>query len=211
MKKRILSVILSLAAVLSLMGFNATEAWFSGGEAKSMILNSGYFDFVTNNEISFSAPEDEHILPGTVIELDNALEITNSSTIDTMLRIKIECEYIEKDENGEDVKVKAPWLSFKLSQNEKNWKAVNDGEVSYLYYCPKGDANKTNSDYRISGSKAGTITFNNNLIISGEVPPEMTDKEISFKVTLQAKQADIMDWSDFSPATEAETTTVTAE
>ncbi len=207
MKKRILCAILSLAAVFSLMGFNATEAWFSGGENKSMVLNSGYFDYEAEGFAFEIAGE---YLPGDVVDLasgENGITITNNSKIETELRIKIDCEYIKKDAEGNEVIEKAEYLTFSLPESEKYWKIVTEENITYLYYCPKGDASKEAPDYRIPATtEAKEITLNSNLIVSGEVPPEMIDKEMDFTVTIQAKQADIMKWSDFKPASENETT-----
>lgn len=211
MKKRILCVILSLAAVFSLIGFNATEAWFSDGKNKSMELKSGYFDYEAKG---FDIEIEGEYLPGAVIDLadsENGIEIYNSSTIETELRIKIDCEYTELNGKGEAVTgedgnaktEKKQWLTFKLPEDEKYWKIVKEENTTYLYYCPKGDADKEAPNYRIPAtSGTQTITFNKALIISGEVPPEMIEKEMDFTVTFQAKQADIMEWSDFTPATE---------
>ena len=210
MKKRILCAILSLAAVLSLMGFHATEAWFSGGENKTMVLNSGYFDYEAEG-LAFEI--NGEYLPGDTVDLasgESGITITNNSQIETELRIKIDCEYISEDADGNEVKEKADYLEFSLPEAEKYWKAVTEEGVTYLYYCPKGDASKDAPDYRIAATNtAKTIALSSNLIVSGEVPVEMTDKEMDFTVTIQAKQADIMKWTDFVSAEEAETTETT--
>ncbi len=215
MKKRILCVILSLAAVFSLFGFNATEAWFSQGKNKSMVLNSGKLVFEADN---LSTSVSGEYLPGDVVKLSNSSEgikIKNNSSIETELRIKIDCEYAVKDDNGEPVTgedgknviEKKQWVNFSFSEGTNNWKIVTgeDG-ITYLYYCPKGDASSAAPDYRIPAmTTEQVINFNNDLIISGEVSNDMIDKELTFKIYIQAKQADFVEWSEFKPDTETET------
>ncbi len=204
MKKRILCAILSLVAVFSLIGLNATQTWFSGGENKGMTLDSGELDFQAEGSFSYNAVDSEgnavEVLPGAELKLENPITIKNNSSIDSELRIKIECEYTKKDENGSDVtdengavvKENASWASFILADGETNWNLVeeNDG-YTYIYYCPNGDG-------RIEPSHTD-FTFNSNLKIIGEKAGiEMSGRDdIQIKLVLQAKQADFMKWENF--------------
>ncbi|MBE6755409.1 MAG: hypothetical protein E7555_02980 [Ruminococcaceae bacterium] len=126
MKKRILCVILSLVAVFSLVGFNATEAWFSSGENKSMVLSSGDLNFTASGDLTLAEEEKDLILPGTELDLKEAIVITNTSTIDTELRVRVECTY---DGSTEIFK----WIEFK-NAGESKWEVGEDG---FLYYTPK--------------------------------------------------------------------------
>ncbi len=128
MKKRILCAILSLVAVFSLVGFNATEAWFSGGENKSMVLNSGDLDFTATGDLSLK-DENAVILPGTTLELAEAIVITNNSTIDTELRICVECTYDGSTEVFQ-------WIEFVNADGSSKW-AVDEND-GYIYYYPNG-------------------------------------------------------------------------
>lgn len=129
MKKRIICVILSLAAVFSLIGFHATEAWYSGGEVKSQILKSGNLDFKAAGDLTLK-DETVLVLPGEELELKEAIVITNYSTIETELRIRVECTY---DTGNGVMSQPVNWIEF-VNAEESNW-VVEDG---FLYYCPKG-------------------------------------------------------------------------
>ena len=128
MKKRILCAILSLVAVFSLVGFNATEAWFSDGENKILTLKSGKLDFSATGNISLKDKK-AVVLPGTTLELEEAIVITNNSTIDTELRILVEC--IPEGGAQEDT---SSWINFEI-EGDSNW-VSKDG---YIYYRPGGN------------------------------------------------------------------------
>lgn len=127
MKKRIICVILSLAAVFSLVGFHATEAWFGSGENKSMQLSSGDLDFEVEGDLKLK-DENVLVLPGEELSLAQAIVITNYSTIDTELRVHVECTY---DGSTEVFK----WIEF-VNDGESNWEVGDDG---YIYYAPGGN------------------------------------------------------------------------
>ncbi len=131
MKKRILCVVLSLVAVFSLVGFNATEAWFSSGENKSMKLNSGDLNFTASGDLTLAEEEKDLILPGTELDLKEAIVITNTSTIDTELRVRVECTYVVNDEGATSQPF--TWIEFK-NAGESKWEVGEDG---FLYYTPK--------------------------------------------------------------------------
>ncbi|MBE6783075.1 MAG: hypothetical protein E7536_03595 [Ruminococcaceae bacterium] len=146
MKKRILCVILSLVAVFRFMGFNATEAWFGSGENKSMILKSGDLDFTASGDLALSEDEKDLILPGAELDLKEAIVITNLSTIDTELRVRVECTYVDKD----GVKSQPfPWIEF-VNQEDTESKWYVDENDGCIYYCPNG-ANST--DRRIPATE----------------------------------------------------------
>ncbi len=231
MKKRILCVILSLAAVFSLVGFNATEAWFSDGENKILTLKSGKLDFSATGNISLKDKE-AVVLPGTTLELEEAIVITNNSTIETELRIRVEC--IAEDGGETDT---SSWIKFEIEGND-SWVS----EDGYIYYRPGGNGiipppeipetttipevsetttaqettETTTEEVAVAADEETTteaatettttrvyasneIPFAGTMIISGEVPPEYNGKTMKINFVLQAKQADLMKWTDFEP------------
>lgn len=227
MKKRILCVILSLAAVFSLVGFHATETWFGSGENKSMKLSSGDLDFEVDGDLKLKN-ENALVLPGEELELAQAVVITNYSTIDTELRVSVECTY---DGSTEVFK----WIEFVNAENS-NWEVDDDG---YIYYTPK---KITGDDRRIPATEgkptetttvaettteAGTevgettetttdgvaavdyenpaeneIPLDGKIKISGDVPIDLQGKELNLKFVIEAKQADLVEWEHFTPAEE---------
>ncbi len=228
MKKRILCAILSLAAVFSLIGFNATEAWFSDGKNKKMILKSGNMDYVADGNISLKETNPE-ILPGKELELAEAIVITNNSSIDTELRIVVECKYEGSETN---VQWKNEWIEFVLDGNEA-WE--QDEDDGFMYYRPngnsvipgveisetsetttetiietttseaeavsdEGDSSETTTEETTTRVYASNeIPFAGKIKISEDVPPDFINKSVKFSFTIQAKQAEIMEWSDFAP------------
>ncbi len=130
MKKRIICVILSLVAVFSLVGFHATEAWFGSGENKSMQLSSGDLNFTATGDLTLKN-KNALILPGAELELKQAIVITNLSTIDTELRVRVECTYeIEEGVTSQPF----TWIEF-VNDDDSKWYA--DPEDGCIYYTPK--------------------------------------------------------------------------
>lgn len=211
MKKRIICVVLSLVAVFSLLGFHATETWFGSGENKSMQLSSGDLDFTAVGDLSLSEDEKDLILPGAELTLKEAIVITNLSTIDTELRVRVECTY---DGSTEVFK----WIEF-LNDGESKW--FVDPDDGCIYYTPKvvqGDDKRipavdievtettTDGGAVVDGEVTETTTrvYADNEIplagtikISGDVPVELQGKELKLEFFIEAKQADFLDWETF--------------
>ena len=249
MKKRILCAILSLAAVFSLIGFNATQAWFSEGENKSMELKSGNLDFTATGNVSL---EDENIdiLPGATLNLAEAIVITNNSSIDTELRILVDCSY-EAEEGEEALEWDSSWIEFVFDGNGSDW--VQEGE--FIYYRPNGngripaveiaetttqvtetttesttetttaeaealaEGEETSETTTVETTTAETTTaettttrvyaaneipFAGKIRISKDVPPEFNNKTVNFNFTIQARQADFMEWENFTSVSDEE-------
>lgn len=237
MKKRILCAILSLVAVFSIVGFKATQAWFSGGEMKGQVLKSGNLNFTASGDLALEDPT-ALVLPGETLKLKEAIVITNTSTIDTELRIRVECTYDGQTESF-------PWVEF-VNDGDSKWYV--DGDTGYIYYCPNG---KNNSNRRIPAPNipetttvketttledeattlegetttdgVAVIDFDNpaeneiplagTIKISGKVPTELNGKRMTIRFVLEAKQADFMEWQNFyndngMPTTTTTTTTV---
>ncbi len=223
MKKRILCVILSLVAVFSLVGFNATQAWFSDGKNKGLELKSGNLNFSATGDLSLK-DENAVVIPGATLELKEAIVITNNSTIDTELRIRTECTY---DGATEDFR----WIEF-VSDESGKWEVGDDG---YIYYCPNGTgssdrripaveveeteattaAEATTDEASVVNDETTTetttekttyaeneIPFAGTMKISGDVPIDMQGKEMTIRFILEAKQADFVEWEYFSQVTE---------
>lgn len=189
MKKRIICVVLTLAAVFSLFGFEATQAWFSDGKNKTQTLQAGALDFSANGSFSFETTDESgkeiKVLPGMELGLSAPIEITNTSTIDSELRIKIECMY-----NGEA----QSWLSFVLADDETSWKLETEEDgYSYIYYRPNGEGRLEAPETE----EGDTFTFDGSIAISGKVPYELQNQEMTINLVLQAKQADFMVWENF--------------
>ena len=229
MKKRILCVILSLAAVFSLIGFNATQAWFGSGENKSMKLSSGDLDFTVEGDLKLK-DENVLVLPGEELELAQAIVITNLSTIDTELRVSVECTY---DGSTEVFK----WIEF-VNEGDSQWVVGEDG---YIYYTPKkvagddrripatkgketetttvvetttvaetttdggeavadGEVTETTTETTTQRVyKANEIPLAGKIRISGDVPVELQGKELKLNFVIEAKQADFVEWEHFTP------------
>lgn len=235
MKKRILCVILSLAAVFSLIGFNATQAWFGSGENKSMKLSSGDLDFTVEGDLKLK-DENVLVLPGEELELAQAIVITNLSTIDTELRVSVECTY---DGSTEVFK----WIEF-VNDGGSSWEVGDDG---FIYYTPKvvkgddrripgvdkdaietttavetttvaetttdggeavadGEVTETTTETTTQREyKANEILLSGKIKISGDVPVELQGKELKLNFVIEAKQADLVEWEYFTPAEETTT------
>lgn len=239
MKKRIVCVILSLAAVFGLVGFNATQAWFSDGENNEQILQSGDLNFSSTGGISLKDKE-ALVLPGATLELEDAIVITNNSTIDTELRIRVECTYGDQTETFN-------WIEF-VSEESDKWE-INE-EDGCIYYYPNGvpegetDANVIKEARRISAPvlsdetpsaetttvaeaatdeettaagetaneyAANEIPFAGTIKISEEVPKELINQEMTIKFIIEAKQADFMVWENFYNPNGMPTTTNATE
>ncbi len=215
MKKRILCAILSLVAVFSIVGFKATQTWFSSGEMKGQVLKSGGLNFTASGDLALK-DEKALVLPGETLELKEAIVITNTSTIDSELRVRAVCTYDGQTESF-------PWIEF-LNDGNSKWYA--DQESGYIYYCPNG---KDNADRRIPAPEipetttvAETTTVGSDetttdggavvdfeepadneiplagtIKISGDVPFALQDKEMKITFILEAKQADFVEWKYF--------------
>ncbi|MBQ7956468.1 MAG: hypothetical protein IJ279_00400 [Clostridia bacterium] len=223
MKKRILCVILSLAAVFSLAGFHATETWFGSGENKSMKLSSGDLDFVTSDDLKLK-DESALVLPGEELELAKAIVITNYSTIETELRVRVECTY---DGSTEVFK----WIEF-VNEGDSEWEVGEDG---FIYYAPGGNRRIPATEGKPTETttvaetttEAGTdvgettetttdgvaavdyenpaeneIPLGGKIKISGDVPIKLQGKNLKLKFIIEAKQADFVEWEYFTPAEE---------
>lgn len=229
MKKRILCVILSLAAVFSLVGFHSTQAWFSSGKNKSQVLKSGGLNFTATGDLALAEDEKDLILPGAELTLKEAISITNNSTIDSELRIRVECTYDGKTESF-------PYIEF-VNDGDSKW--LVDEEDGYIYYCPNGIENtdrripapeiqETTTVVEITTTQdaqegettetttdgAAAVDFENpaeneipfagTIRISGNVPIDLQNKEMTIKFILEAKQADFVEWEYFNPVADGQ-------
>lgn len=86
MIKRIACLVLCLAVVFGVISFNSTQAWFVAGTEKHQYLTSGEISYTVSG--AFRDFSNTKIFPGDEL-IDTALSLTNSSNIDTQLRVKI--------------------------------------------------------------------------------------------------------------------------
>ena len=228
MKKRIICVILSLAAVFSLVGFHATETWFGSGENKSMQLSSGNLDFTVEGDLKLK-DESALVLPGEELELAQAIVITNLSTIDTELRVRVECTYEGSTESFK-------WIEF-VNDNNSNWEV--DPEDGCIYYAPGGnrripgieipetttvvettidggavvedEVTETTTETTSRVYADNEIPLGGIIKISGKVPTELQGKELKLNFVIEAKQADFVEWSHFTSVEETTTVVTTTE
>lgn len=233
MKKRIICVILSLAAVFSLVGFHATETWFGSGENKSMQLSSGNLDFTVEGDLKLKN-ENALVLPGEELELAQAIVITNLSTIDTELRVRVECTYEGSTESFK-------WIEF-VNDNNSNWEV--DPDDGCIYYAPDGNRRipgveieettvpetttaaetTTDSGAVVEDEAPETTTETTSRVyadneiplggiikISGDVPIDLQGKELQLKFVIEAKQADFVEWEYFTSVEETTTVVTTTE
>lgn len=230
MKKRIICVILSLAAVFSLVGFHATETWFGSGENKSMQLSSGNLDFTVEGDLKLK-DENALVLPGEELELAQAIVITNLSTIDTELRVRVECTYEGSTESFK-------WIEF---VNDNNSKWVVDPDDGCIYYTPGPNGNRripgieipetttvvettTDGGAVVEDEATETTTETTSRVyadneiplggiikISGDVPIDLQGKALKLNFVIEAKQADFVEWSHFTSVEETTTVVTTTE
>lgn len=188
MKKRIICVVLTLAAVFSLFGFKATQAWFSDGKNKTQSLASGALNFEAVGDFSFNTVEDGDeikVLPGMKLSLASPIEIKNTSSIDSEFRMKIECLYENEPQS---------WISFVLNDDENVWTIEEEADgYTYIYYKPNGNGRLS----AVKDDQSSTLSFDGSISIGGEVPYEFQNKELQINLVLQAKQADFMSWENF--------------
>ncbi len=180
MKKRILCAILSLAAVFSLVGFKATQAWFNSGENKALELKAGKIAYTATGNVTLKKT-DVDILPGTELEFEKAIVITNNSSIDTELRIKVNCTY----DGEEDAEWDNSWIEF-ITEENGGW--VQEGE--FIYYRPNGNgripAVKTTTTVATTASttEATETTTDEAEVVSEEESSEITEETTTETTTV---------------------------
>ncbi len=192
MKKRILCVILSIAAICSMFGFSATQAWFNAGENKYQVFTAGNLTYVVAGELGVS--DGEVILPGTDVA-PGGLTVTNKSSIDSNLRIQILCTYTDENKNTITKKYTGneatDFMSVEFaSDSTAKWVAGDDG---YIYFY----SDFANKNQRIEAKEDAEIPFISHLVFSGpNVDSSFSGKTVTVKVIFESKQADFIEWAN---------------
>ena len=196
MKKRIICMILSLVAVFSFFGFEATQTWFSAGDKKVQTLAAGDLKFTVEGELNQPIEGGvQKVLPGDTVTPEGGIKIKNESNIDSNLRVKVYFTY--KDAEGTEHIV-----PFKNNSNDyisvefasENWALSGD------YYCYYADVVK--GDMRIPAQTGAElenneIPFISSIKFSGEkITQDFQGTEASVTVELQSKQADYVTWTE---------------
>lgn len=192
MKNKIICLVLSLAVVFGLLGANGTYAWFvtisgAGNNASSRHnLVSGNIGMVLEGDFNTTdliLPEESNLLS------EGGISISNTSLVDTEVRIKVAYTYF--DENGTlcDVDYAGENTEF-VVEAASGWTFNSDG---YFYYETPLLA--------VTDSASEPIQIFSALYYSGEnseFSADNYDSTTDFKVTLtfQAKQAKYAEWSD---------------
>ncbi len=199
MKKRIICMILSLAAVFSFFGFEATKAWFSAGDKKIQTLAAGDLSYTVEGELK--APDGRKVLPGDVVTPEGGLKVTNESNIDSNLRVRIALSYTDADGKAYDQFFTGSDDDYiKVTFANENW--VLNGD--YFYYYPGGKSETDTIDSESARIPAATeennvIPFISSIEFSGEKIDDHTifsGKVITLTVTFQSKQADYVNWTN---------------
>ncbi len=191
MKKRIISIVLIVVALLSVTLFQNTFAWFT----VDSYLTQNFIVGDVNYELELVAEEDtrEFILPGDEV-LPGTFTLINKSTISTEIRFKV-VDNVRADEIDNFV------VTFK---NPDSWSFSEDG---YYYYSAQvtdengaqvmssviPEATVTNGE--VNGVE---ISFIDSIKYNGETIEKEQYSGNSPIVTLkfQAKQGEFATWED---------------
>lgn len=193
MKKRIICMILSLVAVFSFFGFEATQTWFSAGENKVQTLAAGDLKFTVEGELKGG---DQKVLPGDDVTPEDGIKIKNESNIDSNLRVKVYFTYTDAEGTVHKVPFKNnkddDYISVEFAS--ENWALSGD---YYYYYTDvvKGDLRIP----AVTGAELenNDIPFISSIQFSGEkITQDFQGTEASVTVELQSKQADYVTWTE---------------
>ena len=184
--------ILSLLLVVSLF-MQGTFAWYSDVKQVSTVLEAGNINYVYTGSLIGSSK----IVPGQTLINDFMMTLTNRSSIDTNLRVKIFYSYMDIRtgvENPPEEYYKGcpldSYMDFALSND---W--VYDSDDNFFYYKGK--------DYTIpAGSSVSNDTFT---LISAfklleSVDNMLSGSTFSLKAVFQSKQKEIATWTDIGTA-----------
>lgn len=192
-KLKVVALILGLAVALGAATFGITSAWLTDQDSTSKTFTMGDISYTMGGSFTTSTP----IVPGMAL-IATPITIENNSTVDSQIRIII--TYTEYTGTKEaPVKTTDPVYYIGSASSDvvltlnSGW--VNDG--NYWYYGSK--TGETMSYTTIASTDLNTAT---NLITAlsysganvGNEYAAATDLVVT--ITLQAKQADNVTWSD---------------
>lgn len=184
MKKRSLIILLVAVLVgLVVIGAGTTYAWLTQEAEKEITYTVGD----VNYEIALTENQTTIVVPGQ--DITPEITITNSSNIDTQLRVKFT---IEKTSGDSEV-----WTigtedtnHLKLTLNT-NW--VYEEEDGYYYY--KGSSNEV-ADNKIAANTSPNSIFTSLVINGNKVGNTQSGAQIKMTIKFEVKQADYIKWSD---------------
>ena len=185
MKKRSLIILLVAVLVgLVVIGAGTTYAWLTQEDEKVITYEVGEINY----GITLEEEEDANlVVPGQ--DITPEITITNSSNIDTQLRVKFT---IAKTSGDREV-----WTigtedtnHLKLTLNT-NW--VYEEEDGYYYY--KGSSNEV-ADNKIAANTNPESIFTSLVINGNKVGNTQSGAQIEMTIKFEVKQADYIKWSD---------------
>lgn len=199
MKKRIISVILSLAFIISMGAYTSTQTWFSAGSEKHQSFKSGKIEYLVAGEF-INSTANGNIEPGIInqpgselVDINNPIVLTNRSTIDSQIRIKISCEYYDQNNvkqtynyisNSED--------SLLEVEFEDGWSTAEGSTDGFYYY---GVVDTPEAIIIADSENPQQIPIFKSLKYSGEnTGINNSDIPLNVKVTVQARQAYHVNW-----------------
>ncbi|MBQ3005312.1 MAG: hypothetical protein IJM97_02330 [Clostridia bacterium] len=187
MKKRIISIVLIVVAVLSVTLFQNTFAWFT----VDSYLTQSFIVGDVNYELNFTAEEDtrEYIIPGDDVLL-GTFELINKSTISTEIRFKI-VDTVRPEDTG----------NFEVTFIDSGkWSSKDDG---YYYYgtltTDENGAEVFNSQIPEANNADGVeISFIDSIKYKGDAieKDEYSGKDSTVILKFQAKQGEYATWED---------------
>ena len=182
MKKRSLIILLVAVLVgLVVIGAGTTYAWLTQQDEKVINYEVGKINY----GITLEGQVDNLVVPGQ--DITPNITITNSSNIDTQLRVKFT---IEKTSGDSEV-----WTigtedtnHLKLTLNT-NWVYEN----GYYYY--KGSSNEV-ADNKIAANEKPESIFKTLVINGNKVGNTQSGAQIKMTIKFEVKQADYIKWSE---------------
>lgn len=184
MKKRSLIILLVAVLVgLVVIGAGTTYAWLTQEDEKVITYEVGEINY----GITLEGEEEDAklVVPGQ--DITPEITITNSSNIDTQLRVKFT---IEKTSGNSEV-----WTigtedtnHLKLTLNT-NWVYEEDG---YYYY--KGSSNEV-ADNKIAANTNPESIFTSLVINGNKVGNTQSGAQIKMTIKFEVKQADYVSWN----------------
>lgn len=181
MIKRISCLVLCLAVVFGVVSFNATQAWFAAGTDKHQYLTSGDIAYTLTGE--FIDFDNTKILPGDEL-VDTSFSLTNSSSIDTQLRVKIVYKHYSAGYMQEFVYNSSDPTSVLQVTMDRYWERESD---NYYYYL--GD------DHIVSTSDTQSIPLISSIRYSGaNTNINNSGTTVYVKIVVESKQAYYVDW-----------------
>lgn len=209
MKKRIAALIASLAVVLGLMSSQGSGAWFVTAVKRAQNIDIAVINFDSETEFLGTLEEDYYgvpcIYPGQNLVLLNnknaTLTMTNSSSIDTQVRVKIEytsyaagsARTVTYSGSGADD------LHVEFA-NPSQWLPYSDnmGNTYFYYVGPNyGSSVLTDIDdvYSITPAVPNLDIIKSVYYDKNVDTADYSGNEVTVNIIFEAKQADYVGWS----------------